>query len=146
MEMTMQKTKLNTLIVMLCICRNYGSYVDPDTPKERHSLASNEYKLVFSDEFENDKRSFVDGEDPIWTALSLEPNTNRQVNSYEEENVFVRDGKLILRSKRGKNGNRPVSSAMIQSWNKFCFRKGYVEIKAKLPGRQDGYGLWPAFW
>ncbi|CAJ1334257.1 unnamed protein product, partial [Effrenium voratum] len=41
---------------------------------------------------------------------------------------------------------RPYTSAMLQSWNKFCFTGGVVEISAKFPGRPDLPGLWPAFW
>ncbi|CAN0327518.1 unnamed protein product, partial [Scytosiphon promiscuus] len=33
-----------------------------------------------------------------------------------------------------------------QTWDKFCFTGGIVEIRAKLPGRYDVGGLWPAMW
>ena len=52
-----------------------ASWVDPDTPiKSRitESLLrddSRQFKLVFSDEFEQDGRNFHDGNDPRWTAL-----------------------------------------------------------------------------
>lgn len=35
---------------------------------------------------------------------------------------------------------------MVNSWNKFCFSGGIVEISLKLPGKWDVGGLWPAFW
>ena len=35
---------------------------------------------------------------------------------------------------------------MIQSWNKFCFTGGYVEVSVSLPGVNDVVGLWPAVW
>lgn len=37
-----------------------------------------------------------------------------------------------------------VQSAMLQSWNKFCFTGGIIEISAKLPGKSSIGGLWPA--
>jgi hypothetical protein len=52
-----------------------ASWVDPDTPiKSRitESLLkddSRQFKLIFSDEFEQDGRNFHDGNDPRWTAL-----------------------------------------------------------------------------
>lgn len=35
---------------------------------------------------------------------------------------------------------------MIQSWNKFCFTGGILEVNASLPGKPDVGGLWPAIW
>ena len=35
---------------------------------------------------------------------------------------------------------------MLQGWDKFCFRGGVLEIRAKLPGRWDVGGLWPGLW
>jgi hypothetical protein len=35
---------------------------------------------------------------------------------------------------------------MIQSWNKFCFTGGYIEVSVSLPGVNDVVGLWPAVW
>ena len=37
-------------------------------------------------------------------------------------------------------------SGMIQSWNKFCFTGGIVEVDVILPGEPDIGGLWPAMW
>jgi beta-glucanase (GH16 family) len=46
-----------------------------------------------------------------------------------------------------KNTNiKNYQSGMINGWNKFCFTGGILEIKAKLPGRFDIGGLWPAIW
>lgn len=53
----------------------FAGWVDPDTPEEFHTTTANyhndkrEYDLVFSDEFEQDGRSFEDGADPRWTAI-----------------------------------------------------------------------------
>jgi beta-glucanase (GH16 family) len=37
-------------------------------------------------------------------------------------------------------------SGMIQSWNKFCFTGGIIEVDVILPGEPDIGGLWPAMW
>ena len=47
-------------------------------------------------------------------------------------------------SPTGEKGiHMPFRSAMLQSWNKFCFTGGIVEFRAKLP---QGGGYWPALW
>ena len=37
-------------------------------------------------------------------------------------------------------------SAMLQTWNKFCFTGGILEAEMSLPGKSHVGGLWPAFW
>ena len=32
-------------------------------------------------------------------------------------------------------------SGMLQSWNKFCFSSGYIEISAQLPGSPTSFGF-----
>ena len=55
--------------------RSGASWVDPDTPTESRTTESlylkdaRKYQLVFSDEFQQDGRSFKDGNDPRWTAI-----------------------------------------------------------------------------
>ena len=48
--------------------------IDPDTPQAamtRQGSDGETYKLVFSDEFTTDGRSFYPGDDPYWTAVDL---------------------------------------------------------------------------
>jgi len=42
--------------------------------------------------------------------------------------------------------NRIYNSAMLQTWNKTCFRGGILEVKLQLPGDHDKPGMWPAAW
>ena len=35
---------------------------------------------------------------------------------------------------------------MVQSWNKFCFTGGVLEMSIKLPGHAHSGGLWAAAW
>lgn len=35
---------------------------------------------------------------------------------------------------------------MLQSWNKFCFTTGIIEVSLSLPGNGETPGLWPAVW
>lgn len=49
--------------------------IDKDTPQEAYTIASyqdgSEYELVFSDEFNQDGRTFYPGDDPYWEAVNL---------------------------------------------------------------------------
>jgi len=138
-------------------------WCDPDTPKDAEAVTGSDgddYTLVFSDEFNDPSRSFANGEDPKWTALEVGDTSNLGSAFYLPEQATVladqnASGVVALRilteekphtgdSPTGeKNIHMPYSSAMLQSWNKFCFTGGIVEFRAKLPG---GGGYWPALW
>lgn len=45
-----------------------------------------------------------------------------------------------------ENHNLNFRSAMLQTWNKFCFTTGYIEVKVSLPGTPQAPGFWPAVW
>lgn len=49
--------------------------IDPDTPQDAYAYTSMEdgesWELVFSDEFNQDGRSFYPGDDPFWEAVDL---------------------------------------------------------------------------
>jgi len=54
----------------------YRSMIDPATPRDKHSRqsihdTSKTLRLVFSDEFETDGRTFYPGDDPYWEAVDL---------------------------------------------------------------------------
>lgn len=53
---------------------NFPTLVDADTPKQfytRTGSDGNTYNLVFSDEFNQDGRTFYPGDDPYWEAVDL---------------------------------------------------------------------------
>jgi len=118
------------------------------------------YELVFSDEFNVPSRSFEDGTDPRWTALDKNDYTNGAFHYYTPRNAETRDGHLVITSEAADteiigfndiklkrvHDTKHFRSAMLQSWNKFCFTGGIVEAEVTLPGRPDVGGLWPAFW
>jgi hypothetical protein len=117
-------------------------------------------ELVFSDEFDVAGRTFQDGDDPRWTAVTGFPASNSQVNAYVDTplHATTAGGKLRLRADTSNNNmeffkdgwlqaqNRPYATPMLQTWNKFCFAEGYLEMSAQLPGIATQGGLWPAFW
>ncbi len=142
-------------------------WIDPDTPLSSRETESyfdgRPYHLVYSDEFEEDGRTFKDGEDPRWTAMNKDDYTNFALHYYKDDLVRTSNGVLNIttiledieftvedpKSKDNSHSKRITKnfqSGMVQGWNKFCFTGGVVEIKAKLPGLYDVGGLWPAMW
>jgi beta-glucanase (GH16 family) len=110
-----------------------------------------DYRMVFEDHF--------DGE-----ALDLSKwNTTmafagRQGGRYHnisylhyvlDEDVLLKAGVLQLRARKAEvEGDDPpghygYSAGMITTHDKFAFKYGYFEMRAKYPG---GRGVWPAFW
>ena len=142
-----------------------NDWIDMDTPADACSTISERSNrpqvLVFSDEFERPSRSFADGHDSRWTALEIMATGNSQINYYNASHASTQDGKLHIQASSQtatyrtgswtSNGEpvfayAPVQTAMVQSWNKFCFTGGIVEMSGKMPGKAHQPGLWPAFW
>jgi beta-glucanase (GH16 family) len=118
-----------------------------------------------SDEFNTPNRSLKDGHDPIWTALDKSDDDSSSAGGgsqqfYNSSFATTEDGYLKVKTQIGKTEwNRfdhvnkewklehaYYKSAMIQSWEKFCFTGGIVEIDVILPGDPYVGGLWPALW
>jgi beta-glucan synthesis-associated protein KRE6 len=130
-------------------------------PSASPSSTPGSYKLVFSDEFNAPGRTFHDGTDPRWTALDKNDYTNNAQHYYSPKNAYTNDdGELVIETeaadtdvigfndvKRKKTHvTKHFRSAMIQSWNKFCFTGGIIEAEVIMPGSARVGGLWPAFW
>eukprot|EP00966_Prymnesium_polylepis_P008664 199854-Prymnesium_polylepis.1 len=143
-----------------------GEWVDVDSPPSACSTRSEhdgrEMTLIFSDEFDRPGRTFNDGDDVRWTGLNSAPYSNEQVNYYNSSHAFTRGGVLDIlctndyvtfevngtrENPEAKTETRGLQTAMIQSWNKFCFQEGVVELSARMPGPHGSQeGLWPGFW
>ena len=98
--------------------------------------------LIWSDEFNTDgaPNSSKWGYDlgaGGWGNNELQYYTNRP------ENVIVQNGVLKIKTlKESYNGSNYTSARMLTK-DKFSFKYGKVEIRAKLP---FGGGTWPALW
>jgi beta-glucanase (GH16 family) len=162
----MKSCCLQLACLALCLVE-YGKsgWIDPDTKENDKSITSfaNERKfdLIFSDEFNVDDRFFYDGYDPKWTSLHKDDYTNYALQYYNSSLVRTKGGFLnistviqditydvfdIRHSPPSYKNTKNFQSGMIQGWNKFCFTGGIIEISAKLPGKHNIGGLWPAMW
>ena len=146
-------------------------WCDPKTPAEANSFVDSQktaMKLIFSDEFEEQGRNFANGHDTKWTALNIGDTSNQGAAYYlpQQASVVTDIGDptnatlqfkpvsalQILTENEAFTGESPTGekgiympsrSAMLQSWNKFCFTGGVVEFRARQP---RGGGYWPALW
>ncbi|KAF9477276.1 beta-glucan synthesis-associated [Pholiota conissans] len=142
--------------------------IDPDTPesaKSRTGFDGLQYELVFSDEFNQDGRTFYPGDDPFWEAVDLWYGSTQDLEWYDPQQVTTRDGALVITMDststtqagltngstapftEDENHGLQYRSGMLQSWNKFCFTTGYIEVAATFPGPdQSTQGYWPGAW
>ena len=97
--------------------------------------------LLWQDEFESDTRNTEK-----WNVeLDNSGGGNNELQFYtpRDTNVFVQDGKLVIRALEEEFGNRNYTSAKITTRGIADWRYGRVEAKIRLP---QGQGMWPAFW
>ncbi|WVQ81378.1 hypothetical protein IAT38_003502 [Cryptococcus sp. DSM 104549] len=124
--------------------------VDPETPAEAYKWTSMEtgeqWDLVFSDEFNDEGRTFFDGDDPYWEAVDLHYWQTNNLEWYDPGRITTKNGKLVITLDKIANRGLNFEGGMMSSWNRFCFTGGYIEVAVSLPGRSDVPGLWPAVW
>jgi beta-glucanase (GH16 family) len=118
-----------------------------------------------SDEFNTPNRTFKDGHDPMWTALDKSDDDASSAgggslqfynsSAVTTENGFLRISTTLEKTKWHQydeinkewvQHTSNFTSGMMQSWNKFCFTGGIVELDIILPGAPYIGGLWPAVW
>jgi beta-glucanase (GH16 family) len=104
------------------------------------------YALAWSNEFDStalsaDEWTFESGDGCPqlcgWGNNELEYYTNRS------DNLFFKEGKMIIRARKESNGEKSYTSARIKTQGKKTFKFGRIDIRAVLPA---GKGIWPAFW
>ncbi|GAA5961799.1 hypothetical protein JCM21900_003313 [Sporobolomyces salmonicolor] len=125
------------------------SLIDSATPSSalsRTGFDGEKYVLVFSDEFNNDGRTFWPGDDPFWEAVDLHYWATGDFEWYDPDAVTTKDGNLVLTISEEPIHGLNFRSGMLQSWNKFCFTGGYIEVNISLPGSNDISGFWPGAW
>jgi beta-glucanase (GH16 family) len=100
--------------------------------------------LIFSDEFD------VNGApDPakwgydIGTGSGGWGNNEQQYYTNRSDNVIVQNGLLKITLKKENYSGSSYTSTRMLTANKFSFKYGIVEARAKLPA---GGGTWPAIW
>ncbi|RLN71052.1 hypothetical protein BBJ28_00006948 [Nothophytophthora sp. Chile5] len=166
-------------------------WVDPSTPSSRQTYTTSRgatWDLVMSDEFTTEGRSFEAGEDHLWTSLEKADGVNSALEVYahnmtstqcdDDDNCYfyiesdnAETTLTLWNDYLSPAGYEDVvfyyRSGMVQSWNKFCFQGGMIEVRAQLPGAVtnasgnpdvetgsgsvrasniDYYPTWPGIW
>ncbi|KAH6717201.1 beta-glucan synthesis-associated protein-domain-containing protein [Leptodontidium sp. MPI-SDFR-AT-0119] len=124
--------------------------IDPDTPdsaKTRKSTSDDSnLELDFSDEFNQEGRTFYEGDDPFWYAPDFWYGATQDLEWYSPDAVTIANGTLQLRLDRFPNNGLDFRSGMLHSWNQLCFKGGILEISVSLAGPAGIAGLWPGAW
>ena len=98
--------------------------------------------LVFQDEFNTDGAP----DSSKWAYdLGAGGWGNGEFQNYTNspDNVIVQGGNLRIIAKRQSLNGSNFTSARLKTQNKYSFKYGKVEVRAKLP---TGGGTWPAIW
>jgi len=77
------------------------------------------------------------------TMVSTTPDGMLTIQSVLDDTTWTH---LDLVKKETVSKTTHFKSGMVQSWNKFCFTGGIIEVDVILPGEPDIGGLWPAIW
>ena len=97
------------------------------------------YYLVWQDDFNSEKLNLDD-----WNIELHEPGwVNHELQEYtaSAENIFIKDGKLVLQGVKKENGS--FTSGRVSTQWKHDFTYGIFEARLKVP---KGKGYLPAFW
>jgi beta-glucanase (GH16 family) len=100
--------------------------------------------LLWSDEF-----NIAGAPDPakwnydIGTGSGGWGNNELQYYTSRQENVYVSNGTMKIVARKESFGGSNYTSARLLTRDKFSFKYGKVEARAKLPA---GLGTWPAIW
>lgn len=100
---------------------------------------SEEWKLVWSDEFDKDGTPDV----TKWTFTARGTSDWNRYCVADTTVAVVKSGKLMLKGKLTGNENEKYKTGGVQSKGKFSFKYGKVEVCALL-GKAKG--SWPAIW
>jgi len=128
------------LLTLLEVCwpRAPGSLCDDD----------DKWTRVWGDEFDTFDRS-------IWTVPLGVNNSFGRAANVTEEDTYVEDGKLVLRSREVVAGRSWATGAAISNHRSYThnvsgisWQYGRFCVRAQLPGAGPGrsQGLWPAHW
>lgn len=106
-------------------------------------LSYDGYTLIWSDEFDGDTLNRND-----WNVELHAPGwVNAELQQYVDsmDNIYLKDGKLVIKPKKTVNPDGTVSytSGRINTQGKRDFTYGLFEARVKVP---EGKGYLPAFW
>lgn len=141
--MNLKAFKIKKLLVLCGILLLFtnGSCKDENKNEESDDKNEAELELVWSDEFD-----YEGYPDPSKWNYEVGFIRNQEPQYYTKNrlsNAEVKDGNLVITARKEKYNGAEYTSASINTYNKFHFTNGRVEVRAKIP---RGKGVWPAIW
>lgn len=128
-------TEINSLIAK-------DEYVKSNAEQKKYELddklIDGKWKLKWNDEFDSNE---IDKSK--WNVLKRKDNYNNELQFYTEDNVIQENGVLNIIGKKQQKKVKEYTSGLIDTRNKFAFKYGRIDIRAKNP---EGKGLFPAIW
>lgn len=156
MKKSIKRTALLLVFVIIILsvsgCSDVKRLPSKNTLDE--TLKSENYKLVFSDDFDGDKLDTT-----VWRVGYCTPQRRGGYYLNSDDTVFVKDGNLVIRTSYKEDG--AYGEGWYTSWVESCSDKnrgeapvtddfvgfsakyGYYEIRCKVPKSE---GIWSAFW
>lgn len=127
------------LAVLLAVAVAVGGLVVVRAGEEEPPVGRPGWSLRWHDEFDGD------GLDRSrWNAQDAPSPRNHELQYYTPDEVAVSGGLLRLSSHRAAFRERAYTSGAVDTYGKFSFTYGRVEVRARLP--EMGQGIWPAVW
>lgn len=120
---------------------NEGSFANGnEVPEDKrtHTLNGVERQLVWNQEFNTN--GVLEGVTTKYDTMTPDGNILRVSTS--EDNIFVKDGNLVLRLLDDGDGTFTTAKS-ITTRDVMSYKYGYIEMKAKMPYQ---YGMWFSFW
>lgn len=115
------------------------------TVTNSNELPPKGYKLVLDESFDDltlNKRLWNKNLS-VFGQWDYNYHNDSYANCIMPDEVILESGRLRLRSRKRQVMDYEYSSGLVTTKDKFCFKYGYIEIRAKYP---RGSGVWPAFW
>lgn len=119
---------------------------DPDSIQDENEVLltpiydakdNRNWQLVWNDEFLSET-SILN-----WSIQDWPSDKNGEWQYYSPDNISIRENLLIIESRKERYKGRGYTSGALTTEEKFEFKYGLIEIKAKIP---KGQGVFPAFW
>ena len=137
---TIESTDISTTMDFTVIDKrednNQDEIVNPNPSK---------YTLSFHDEFDGNSLNEEYWSYQIGTGkeYGIDGWGNQEAQSYQKENIMVKDGRLLITAKKESKDGRDYTSGRIRTYQKVAFTYGRIDARIRLPSYP---GLWPAFW
>lgn len=110
---------------------------------QAEELSYDGYNLKWQDDFSEETLNRDDWNVELHNAGWV--NEEKQAYVDSDENIYLEDGKLVLKPVKtvDENGDVTYTSGRVNTQNKHDFKYGIFEARVKVP---EGQGYLPAFW